>query len=115
MVIWPYVVHHQRVKRSMAKKLLACFGVVYVSALIVYAQSSAPSTPSSRTPAASPGPAPTVAERALLDQYCVSCHNQRTKSGGLALDQVDLAKAGENAELWEKVIRKLRSGMMPPA
>ena len=53
--------------------------------------------------------------RAVLDKYCVTCHNQRMKSGGLALDALDLAQVGEHAETWEKVVRKLRTGAMPPA
>jgi hypothetical protein len=52
--------------------------------------------------------------RAVLDQYCVTCHNQRAKTGGLALDTLDLANIGRDAEIWEKVVLKLRSGMMPP-
>jgi cytochrome c551/c552 len=55
------------------------------------------------------------AERALLDQYCVACHNQRLKTAGLMLDKLDLAAVGENAQTWEKVVRKIRAGMMPPA
>src|SRR5947209_6109257 len=55
------------------------------------------------------------AERALLDQYCVVCHNQRLKTAGLMLDQLDLAQVGEKAQTWEKVVRKIRAGMMPPA
>ena len=55
-----------------------------------------------------------AAEKALLGQYCVGCHNQKLKSGGLALDNLDLNQVGENAEVWEKVVRKLRAGMMPP-
>jgi hypothetical protein len=51
----------------------------------------------------------------LVNQYCVSCHNQRLKTGGLTLDQVDLTQIPAQAETWEKVIRKLRSGTMPPA
>ena len=56
-----------------------------------------------------------AAQRSLLDQYCVTCHNQKAKIGGLALDTVDLYRPGDNAETLEKVIRKLRAGMMPPA
>src|SRR5262245_28737286 len=52
--------------------------------------------------------------RALLDQYCVTCHNDRVKTAGLALDKMDLNQLGAGAETWEKVIRKLRGGMMPP-
>src|ERR1700734_2992431 len=53
--------------------------------------------------------------QATLDKYCVTCHNQRLKTGGLTLDNLDLANVPANAEVWEKVIGKLRSGTMPPA
>src|SRR5437762_3234844 len=55
-------------------------------------------------------------QRALLDKYCIGCHNQRT-SNGLPLDakSIDLEHAGASAEKFEKVIRKLRAGMMPPS
>src|SRR5580765_5326609 len=55
-----------------------------------------------------------TADRALLDRYCVTCHNGRLKTGGLALDTADPADVARNIELWEKVIRKVRAGMMPP-
>ena len=54
-------------------------------------------------------------ERALLDRYCVSCHSENLRTAGLALDTIDLANVGEGAEVWEKVVKKLRAGMMPPA
>src|SRR5216684_3314979 len=47
--------------------------------------------------------------RALLDSYCVTCHNERLKTAGLVLDQVDVGQAGAHAEVLEKVVRKLRS------
>jgi Protein of unknown function (DUF1592)/Protein of unknown function (DUF1588)/Protein of unknown function (DUF1587)/Protein of unknown function (DUF1585)/Protein of unknown function (DUF1595)/Planctomycete cytochrome C len=53
-------------------------------------------------------------QRALINQYCVTCHNEKAKTGGLMLDQMDIDHAGEHAEVWEKVVRKLRGGMMPP-
>jgi cytochrome c551/c552 len=53
--------------------------------------------------------------RAVLNQYCVNCHNDRLKTGGLSLQTVDLAQAPANAEVLEKVIRKVHAGMMPPA
>ena len=54
---------------------------------------------------------------AVLQRYCVPCHNERNKAntGGLTLDSADLSSVGEHAELWEKVIVKLRAGLMPPA
>jgi hypothetical protein len=53
-------------------------------------------------------------QHALINQYCVTCHNEKAKTGGLMLDKVDIDHASEHAETWEKVIRKLRGGMMPP-
>src|SRR5581483_9847 len=60
------------------------------------------------------GPAPASNPREILDRYCVSCHNSELKTGGLALDQFDLNKIAQNAETGEKIVRKLRAGMMPP-
>jgi hypothetical protein len=57
---------------------------------------------------------PATPQRAMLDKYCVTCHNQRLKTGGLTLDNLNLDKVGDNAETWEKVLRKLHGGMMPP-
>lgn len=53
-------------------------------------------------------------QRQFLDRYCVTCHNESVKSGALSLAQVELAKPGGHPEMWEKVDKKLRSGMMPP-
>jgi hypothetical protein len=57
---------------------------------------------------------PAQTQRALLDKYCVTCHNSKTKIAGLTLDTADLNNVPNNAEMWEKVIRKLRTGAMPP-
>jgi hypothetical protein len=56
-----------------------------------------------------------AAQRVLVDQYCVTCHNERLKTGNLRLDDLDLAHLGNHAEIGEKVVRKLRAGMMPPS
>ena len=67
------------------------------------------------------GATPTADQRALLDRYCVGCHNQRGKAAGqeparkLTLDDLDLARIPDRAEAWERVVRKMRAGMMPPA
>ncbi len=60
-----------------------------------------------------PTPDP-AAYRPLLNTYCVGCHNDRLKTAGLTLDKADLTNVPQGAEVWEKVIRKLRSGAMPP-
>ena len=75
---------------------------------------------SGRAYTAGVGAAPAVAaqaaqsQRQLLDQYCVTCHNARMKTGGLVLDSLDVGHVATQAETWEKVVRKLRAGMMPP-
>jgi len=60
-------------------------------------------------------PAPTADLQKTVNTYCVTCHNDRLKTGGLALDRPELADVPAHADVWEKVIRKVRSGMMPPA
>lgn len=56
-----------------------------------------------------------ISEKAVIDRYCATCHNQRTRAGNLALDTLDVSAAGRDAQTWEKVVRKLRTGMMPPS
>jgi hypothetical protein len=58
--------------------------------------------------------AATPAPRALLDQYCVTCHNQKLKTAGLLLDKADPTNVSLDPETWEKVVRKVRAGAMPP-
>ena len=56
-----------------------------------------------------------ASQRALLDQYLLfGCHNQRLKTADLMLDKADPANPTADPEMWEKVIRKLRAGAMPP-
>ncbi len=64
--------------------------------------------------AQSPSNLAAAEQRTLIDQYCVTCHNQRLKTAGLMLDKADVNHVGDQAEIWEKVVRKLRAGMMPP-
>ena len=53
--------------------------------------------------------------RQLLDRYCVTCHNGRLNTAGLSLEQIDVANPAAGPEVWEKVVRKLRTGTMPPS
>ena len=64
--------------------------------------------------AAAPAVNAAAAPRAVLDKYCVTCHNQRLRTAGLALDVLDVANPGSNAEVWERVVEKLRARAMPP-
>src|SRR5262245_51395031 len=56
-------------------------------------------------------------DRAFLDKYCLTCHTEQNRQRGIvpiALDKLDPSNVEPNAEAWEKVIRKVRSGVMPP-
>ncbi|HEY5617676.1 MAG TPA: DUF1592 domain-containing protein [Vicinamibacterales bacterium] len=57
---------------------------------------------------------PASIHRRTIDRYCVTCHNQKFKTAGLMLDAADIANPGAGAEVWEKVVRKLRTSTMPP-
>jgi mono/diheme cytochrome c family protein len=59
-------------------------------------------------------PVPSISAGAVIGQYCTSCHSTRTHAGGLVLEKQDPARADQAPELWEKVVRKLRAGVMPP-
>ncbi len=86
-------------------------GAVALLLAVGHVNAIAPQRPSAAARSAS-------SERALLDQYCVSCHNARTKAGGIALDTLDLAAVGDNSdnrEVWERSVRRLRARAMPPA
>ena len=53
-------------------------------------------------------------DRTLLDRYCVTCHSEKLRTGGLSLQSVDVTDIPKSADMWEKVIRKVRVGAMPP-
>jgi uncharacterized protein DUF1592/uncharacterized protein DUF1588/uncharacterized protein DUF1587/uncharacterized protein DUF1585/uncharacterized protein DUF1595 len=90
-------------------RLLACAGVVFVTvaATIATVGARAQTSPPPSRVASAPDPA-------FLKQYCVTCHNDRVKAGSLVLDTMDVASVDDTIEVWEKVVRKLRTGMMPP-
>jgi hypothetical protein len=95
--------------RSSRVPLLACAGALAASIGVM----------GTRVPAAAATPVPAATQspeeqRALLNRYCVSCHNERLKTANLSLQGLDLTKVAEHADVWEKVIRKLRAGVMPP-
>jgi mono/diheme cytochrome c family protein len=73
------------------------------------ARQQAPAAPARA--AAAPAPAD---QRALVDKYCVSCHSDRTKTAGLSLERGSITGIESHPDVWEKVIRKVRAGMMPP-
>ena len=95
------------------RRILVWTGMVlagYAPAASLQSQSADP--PSTRSPRSIAQSVP--ANRAVLDTYCVTCHNQKTRVAGLALDKMDLEQVGEDAPVWEKVVHKLRTRAMPP-
>jgi mono/diheme cytochrome c family protein len=112
----------------MTRRLFICRWILFAALIAARAGLSAQATstpqasnPESRVPSldvardalsdsrrANPG------AKATIDQYCVTCHSARLKSGDLVLENVDVAHVANNVELWEKVVRKVRAGVMPP-
>ena len=74
-------------------------------------------SPSVQQSSAIPASSTASSARALLDRYCVTCHNERTRTAGLTLDEdtMDLSRVGDGAATWEHVVRRLRADAMPPA
>jgi hypothetical protein len=70
--------------------------------------------PQKQADAPAPVGSQAAAQKALVDRYCVVCHNDKAKRANLSLQNRDFAAVDKNPELWEMVIRKLRAGMMPP-
>jgi cytochrome c551/c552 len=65
-------------------------------------------------PAGPKGPSLQEPDPALVQKYCLTCHSARVKTGGLSLEGLSPAEAAAHADVWEKVVMKLRGGMMPP-
>src|SRR5687768_1335146 len=68
-----------------------------------------------QTPVPAAASAQTAEQQALLNRYCVSCHNEKLKAGEFVLSTLDVNNVGAHGERWERVVRKLRARAMPPA
>ena len=93
----------------------AILGWTIALAGVSYLQAASQDRPSPVSPSARSIPPPGSPYQAVLTRYCISCHNEKLKTGGLTLDRMDVENVPRDAETWEKVIRKLRAGAMPPA
>ena len=102
-----------RTRQRKLMLMMACGSIALVATI-----SATLSADQSPTPASSQGAAASVTDptpaRALVTTYCVACHNQRLKTGNLALDNLDADHISNSADTWEKVVVKLRSRAMPP-
>src|SRR5438874_8980108 len=94
-------------QRNFTNPILRIFAVAVAGCLTLAAFGSQRAPSPASVPAKSP-------HRALIDRYCTNCHNADDKVAGLALDTMSLDRIPEGAETWEKVVKKLRGGMMPP-
>jgi mono/diheme cytochrome c family protein len=89
--------------------------VLFIVLLAVIVRNVATSADASPQQPAAATPASVSPEATFLNQYCIGCHNNRAKMAGLALDTLDVSTVGPAAETWEKVVKKIRTGMMPPS
>ena len=92
--------------RSAVIAILGCIGIAVAGIGCLPAAGQEP---------ASPAPSDVSVHRALLNRYCVTCHNERLRTAELTLDTADINHVPEGQVIWEMVVRKLRTGAMPPA
>ena len=95
---------------------MAVMGATLLAASVNAARVKAHNTPAPPHHQQAPTGATTMLspQRALLDQYCVTCHNTQLQTAGLMLDTLDVDDVSASPQVWEKVVAKLRSGQMPP-
>jgi len=105
-----------RFSRVAGVLLLALFMTAVLTAAHQSAPAGSPRTadprPAGDVPA--PGSRDAAAARVVIDRYCVGCHNDRLKTANLVLERADLDHIAAGAETWEKVLRKVKTGAMPP-
>ncbi len=102
-------------RRVLPVVLVSVLAVAGVSADRPQAPRTPPAPPAAPVASHAPETLSVDAQNALVGRYCATCHSDRGKAGGLTLAHFDAAKHVENGELTEKIIKKLRAGMMPPA
>jgi mono/diheme cytochrome c family protein len=101
-------------RMNLSRRLVPVGLAVFLSAAAL-PHAASQTAPAAKTAAAvTPAPAP-VAPKEVIDRYCVSCHSERLHVAELVLENRDLTKLGDDADVWEKVVQKLQSGAMPPA
>ena len=96
----------QMLCRNLSAMILIAILAIGVAS-VLYGPANAQAPTGSAVPTTSP-------QRALLDVYCVSCHNETLKVAGLTLDAIEVENVSEEPVVWEKVVKKLRTGTMPP-
>jgi mono/diheme cytochrome c family protein len=106
-----YVKEVGRAAPRRAALTLLAVAVFPSSTALSQTSARSPVVPASQAAATHAAPSP----RALVDQYCVVCHNQKTLTAGVSLEGIDFSNPAANAAIMERVLRKVRTGEMPPA
>ena len=83
-------------------------GLLFLTAGLVTVPAQRPQSTGEPAPATFP-------QRALINQYCLGCHNDKLKTGGLSLETFSAENVSQNPEIWERVLHKVRARYMPPA
>ena len=100
------------------KTVMGCVGIAWVGAMCLEAsrpiQANAPPAATLQAPTPTGGAVPATPARELVTEYCITCHNERLKTANLLLDKADVEQVSNAAEMWEKVVGKLRTRAMPP-
>jgi len=105
-------VGHRSMKTGL---IISAIGLVTAASIGVSADPQSSSVPAGpKGPALQASSTAAVPDAALVQKYCLTCHSARVKTGGLSLEGMNPADAASHAEVWEKVVMKLRGGMMPP-
>ena len=97
------------------KKTIFAAALLTAAGAVAYAQAIEAGAAARAASAGQAASARALPAQGVVDRYCVTCHNARMKAGGLALDALKVADAAREAQTWEKVVRKVRTGMMPPS
>src|SRR3990172_4644253 len=92
---------------NLTRWVPAAIAGIVISATVVSGQRE--------TAAPAVSPATAASHAGLVEKSCISCHNNKTKTAGLSLQGLSLTEVPAHGEVWEKVLRKVRSGEMPPA
>jgi mono/diheme cytochrome c family protein len=93
---------------------MSCTSNLKVAAVVLLFVSCSVGSAQSPDSTAAPNSASPNPHRVLVNRYCVACHNERLKTAGLTLDKANLDAPASDATTWEKVLRKLQAGQMPP-
>jgi mono/diheme cytochrome c family protein len=97
-----------RVRPGSGPRPIPLFATQLVAATVLMTPAVCAATGQAASSAAPTG-------RAFVERYCVSCHSKRLHTGDIVLEDLDPSRASENAATWEKVVRKVRVGAMPPS